>query len=339
MDPIKDHHGQMANLVRSLETMRTSHSTTIYAMQTFSRTTRGLAELTIDSPMEPMEDINQVNAITTDSVSPIVVFITSPDSTYEDKTFQQKSKWLQESMDHLKDAHEKEFQVTHSEPYNYLPFLHQPNDVLPETHEVPVRLSSVLSKGRRLGAEVVLVISGWRIISSNKLLLKNLFNDWKDVKITLQIFTDIPTRFSRVDGHMLHLVDENIDDSCLPNNHYGHFSPNIRSIRAILDRFSKYNTVLQHRYITSRHLQKQTNDVPSLRGLKRKRLGLKERADQGDNISQERRKRYNENRNQKRAEMKRLAAQGDKIAQELLEKEQKKNHLYWVNIKKKSRAG
>lgn len=322
MGPMKDHHGQMAQLTHSLKTMRTSCSATMHAMQTLTRTTREFKGLTIDSPME---DVDQVDAETAKSAGPIIVLIASPGIACKDQPLQQRNERLMESMNRMKDAYEKEFDTTHSEPYTYLPFLHQPDDVLPTTHEVPVCLSSALAKGRRCGAEVVLLISGGRILLSNKVLLEDLFNDWRDVKITLQIFTEITARFSRVDGHMLQYIEEDIhtellEDSPLPNDHCERLSQNVRSMRAMLEGLSKYSSMLQHRHITSSSSGKSTNNVPPSRDLKRKRPNYyarcKKLAEQGDKVAQERLRKLRENGRQRDAKVRTLAEQGDKVALE-----------------------
>ncbi|KAF7622042.1 hypothetical protein F9C07_1733479 [Aspergillus flavus] len=85
-----------------------------------------------------------------------------------------------------------------SEELPFLVFAQSSNRRFP-SDPVPRTITALLTRGRETGRPVVLVINGWDGLSTNPIVLVDLFEAWiNEVDITLRVFAGNPRRFFEV---------------------------------------------------------------------------------------------------------------------------------------------
>ncbi|KAB8263538.1 hypothetical protein BDV32DRAFT_146355 [Aspergillus pseudonomiae] len=64
---------------------------------------------------------------------------------------------------------------------------------------VPSTITELLTRGKETGLPVVIVMNGWDSLTTNSVVMVNLFGPWiSDVAISLRVFADEPRRFFEV---------------------------------------------------------------------------------------------------------------------------------------------
>ena len=105
--------------------------------------------------------------------------------------------YLRNSLLYTRNAYVRHYGPL-SEELPFLVFAQSSNRRFP-SDPVPRTITALLTRGRETGRPVVLVINGWDGLSTNPIVLVDLFEAWiNEVDITLRVFAGNPRRFFEV---------------------------------------------------------------------------------------------------------------------------------------------
>ena len=122
----------------------------------------------------------------------LVLFVAR--ASYEEESWQD---YLQESLAYTRASYVRHYGPL-SEELPFLIFAQSSTRRFP-SDPVPRTITELLTRGRDTGRPVVLVINGWDGLSTNPIVLVNLFEPWmNEVSITIRIFAGDPRKFFEV---------------------------------------------------------------------------------------------------------------------------------------------
>ncbi|KJJ34599.1 hypothetical protein AFLA70_413g000771 [Aspergillus flavus AF70] len=105
--------------------------------------------------------------------------------------------YLRNSLLYTRNAYVRHYGPL-SEELPFLVFAQSSNRRFP-SDPVPRTITALLTRGRETGRPVVMVINGWDGLSTNPIVLVDLFEAWiNEVDITLRVFAGNPRRFFEV---------------------------------------------------------------------------------------------------------------------------------------------